>query len=181
MIRALEHRVPLFYAVMIALLLAVLVGPQQALAARTCTIRYYLSPMVGSGTADDPLRPLAIDLPSYPHHTYATAWNYLYGYRPYALVVIASTNHKPLVNNEELGAFPDVPLDTAYWDMTSEQVAAFTEAFDKFGIEPQEMMEESTTYRHSLEYIARWITSYDLTIPTLDSCPLKQQARSTNK
>jgi hypothetical protein len=54
----------LLAAALIAVLLTVLGGARSALAARTCTIRYYISPIVGSGTEEDPLRPLVIDLPS---------------------------------------------------------------------------------------------------------------------
>lgn len=184
MSKSLQHK--LLLGVAIAMLFATFFGIQPAAAHNLpyqakaeCTVRYYLSPVVGSGAKGDPVRPLAIDLPGYPHNTYATAWTWLYNpqARPYALVVIASTNHEPLIQNQQLGAFPDVPLDTQYFEMTPEQIEAFSTAFSRFGIDPFQMMEQSTTFRNSLRYISSWISD-DPTIPTLESCPVSNGSKS---
>jgi hypothetical protein len=90
--------------------------------------------------------------------------------------VAVSTNHQRLARNPELGALADVPLDMAYRNMSGEQIEAFSIAFSRFGIDPQEVMDESSTLCHSLEYIARWINTWDVMIPTLASCPLKQNS-----
>lgn len=169
MVKVLQHK--LLLGALIAALLAALLGIQPALAEKTqsCTIRYYLSPMVGSASKGDPLRPLAVDLLTDRN---MAAWDYLYDpeMRPYALVVIASTNHDPLQQHPQIGAFPDVPLDTQYFEMTPEQIEAFSTAFSRFGIDPSEMMENSTTFRRSLEYFASWITDGNETFPTVDGC-----------
>ena len=164
-----------FFAAMLALVLAIVVGPQQVHAARTCTIRYYISPMIGSGTADDPLRPLAIDLPSYPHHTYATAWNVIYNpdKYPVAFVVVASPNHKPLLKNPELGILPAVPLDTPWYDMSIEEINQVVAVVNRFGFD-EELVVQSDTYYDMLRFIVRNVDFPNtLEVPTLAECPLK--------
>lgn len=166
----------LWLSMMIAVLIAAFVGAQSTLAASTCTIRYYVSPMVGSGTEADPLRPLVIDLPNYPKRTYATAWEMVYNSdrEPYALVVVASPNHKRLLKNEALGILPDIPLETSTFDLTGEEASMIMRVISGFGMDP-EVMDESTTYYEVLYRIAGQIEGpfNNPGVPMLDRCPLK--------
>jgi hypothetical protein len=165
----------LWLSMLIAVLIATLIGTQSALAARTCTIRYYVSPMVGSGTEEDPIRPLVIDLPNYPKRTYATAWEMVYNgdRQPYALVVVASTNHRRLLKNDEIGILPDIPLETSIFDLTGEEASMIMRVISGFGMDP-EVMDESTTYYEVLYRIAGQIDFFNNPgVPTLDTCPLK--------
>jgi hypothetical protein len=165
------------YGALIASLLLTLVGTQPAFAARTCTIRYYISPIVGSGTVEDPLRPLVIDLPSYPHHLYATDWAMVYNRdrQAYAFVGVAAPNHKPLLHNDRLGVLPDIPLDTLYNDLTGEEDVAFRHVIDMFGMDLEAITEEADTYGDVLYQMAYLMDPFGSTrgIPTPDSCHLK--------
>lgn len=166
----------LLAAALIAVLLTVLGGSRSALAARTCTVRYYVSPMVGSGTEADPLRPLVLDLPSYPHRTFATDWLIIYdGTRhPYALVTVASPNHKPLLKNEELGVLPDIPLDTSIYDFTPEEADMISNTLLMFDMDFEAILDEAETYGEILLQMARYIDPFNgVGIPTLETCPLK--------
>ena len=166
----------LLVAALIAMLLTVLGGSRSALAARTCTIRYYISPIVGSGTEEDPFRPLAIDLPSYPHHTYATDWLIIHDStrHPYALVTVASPNHRPLLKNEELGILPDIPLDTSIYDFTPEEADMISNTLLKFDMDFEAVLDEAKTYGEILLQMANFIDPFNgIGIPTLDSCPMK--------
>lgn len=168
----------LLAAALIAVLLTVLGGSRSALAARTCTIRYYISPIVGSGTEEDPFRPLVIDLPSYPHHTFATDWEIVYNpdAHPYAMVGVASTNHKPLLKNEQLGILPDIPFDTwIYYEMTAEDYGLISDVIYKFGMDTEAVLDETDTYGDILYQMAAYVNGFVVWpgIPTPDSCPLK--------
>ena len=160
----------------IVVLFAALAGTQSVSAARTCTVRYFVSPMVGSRTEEDPIRPLVLDLPSYPHHTYATDWVIIYdGTRhPYALVAVASPNHKPLLKNEELGVLPDIPLDTSVYDFTPEEADMISDTLLKFDMDFEAVLDEAETYGEILLQMARYIDPFSgIGIPTLETCPLR--------
>jgi hypothetical protein len=179
MSKFLPHK--LLLAVAIAALLATLLGIQPAFAARTCTIRYYISPVVGTGTADDPVRPLVIDLPSYPHHTFATDWEIVYNpdAHPYAMVGVASPNHKPLLNNEQLGILPDIPFDTdAHDEMSPADQALISRVIYQFGMDSEAVLDEADTYGDILYQMAAYVNGFVVWpgIPTPDSCPVKQPA-----
>lgn len=162
--------------VLIALLLALMMITQPALAARSCTIRYYITPMVGGeSTPNDPLRPLVVDIPSYPHHMFATAWKVVYNpdRYPVAFAVVASPNHKPLLKNPELGILPDVPLDTPWYDMSIEELNQVVAVVNRFGFD-EELVVQSDTYYDMLRFIVRNIDfPYATEVPTLAECPLK--------
>jgi hypothetical protein len=167
----------LLLGALIAMLLATLLGVQPAFAARTCTIRYYISPIVGSGTEEDPFRPLVLDLPSYPHHTFATDWQIVYNpdAHPYAMVGVASTNHKPLLNNDQLGILPDIPFDTWAYAMSPADQALVSNVIYKFGMDSEAVLDETDTYGDILYQMAAYVNGFFVWpgIPTPDSCPLK--------
>jgi hypothetical protein len=133
--------------------------------------------MIGSGTEDDPIRPLVLDLPSYPHHTYATAWEIVYNpdSKPYALVGVASPNHKPLLNNDQLGILPDIPLDTLVYEMSGEDYSLISQVIYMFNMDSEAVLDETETYGDILYQMAAYINGFVVYpgIPTPDSCPLK--------
>ena len=173
MFRSTNVKSQLLFGVMIAILLATLVGIQPVSAARICTIRYYLSPMIGAGTEEDPFRPLVADLPNYPKKTFATAWEAKYNLerQDYALVAVASTNHKPLLKNPDLGPLPDIPLESDIWS-DPEVFTLLQSSMAQFGSDP-EILVEAGNFGEVLFYISRDIDFWNPGIPVLDTCPLK--------
>lgn len=167
----------LLLAVLIAMLVATLAGIQPALAARTCTVRYYISPMVGSGTEEDPVRPLVIDLPNYPKRTYATDWQIVYNLdaHPFAMVGVASPNHRPLLNNDELGILPDIPFDTWVYNISPEDQALISNVIRMFDMDSEAVLDETDTYGDILYQMAAYVNGFVVWpgIPTPDTCPLK--------
>lgn len=177
MLRLFSIKSRVFAISMIAVLLAALIGAQPAFAARTCTVRYYISPMVGSGTAEDPIRPLVIDLPNYPKRTYATDWEIVYNpdAHPYAMVGVASTNHKRLLRNEELGILPDIPFDTWVYNIPPEDQILISNVIRMFDMDSEAVLDETDTYGDILYQMAAYVNGFVVWpgIPTPDTCPLK--------
>lgn len=167
----------LWSAVMIATFIAAVLGTQSADAGKTCTIRYYISPVVGTGTADDPIRPLVIDLPSYPHHTFATDWEIVYNpdAHPYAMVGVASPNHRPLLNNDQLGILPDIPFDTWVYDISPEDQALISNVIWMFDMDSEAVLDETDTYGDILYQMAAYVNGFVVWpgIPTPDTCPVR--------
>lgn len=72
--------------------------------------RYYISPIIGDGSIDNPYRPKVAD--------HGVAWSGAIPtgpdgkpVKPWALVIVAAKNHAPLVADRDLDALPDFPLD----------------------------------------------------------------------
>ncbi len=123
-------------------------------AAQACTVRYYLSPIVGSGTSDDPLhsRVAAYDasvvslMPSNPATgSPRSAWT---------LSAVGAANHSWLLRDPQLGALPDVPLDTHLSDLDARAAASLRASLARFQID-RSVLDSAYTYRDVLVYLAR--------------------------
>jgi hypothetical protein len=177
MSRILQDKFRFLLGVLIAALVLTMLGTQPAFAARTCTIRYYISPIVGSGTEEDPFRPLVIDLPSYPHHTFATDWEIVYNpdAHPFAMVGVAAPNHRPLLNNDQLGILPNIPFDTDVHEMSPADQALVSNVIFQFGMDSEAVLDETETYGDILYQMAAYVNGFVVWpgIPTPDTCPVK--------
>lgn len=73
--------------------------------------RYYISPIIGTGSEEDPFRPKVADygvswagsIPSNPNTGHPTS--------PWALVIVNAKNHAALLADGTIDALPDFPLD----------------------------------------------------------------------
>lgn len=72
--------------------------------------RYYISPIVGDGSIDNPYRPKVAD--------HGVAWSGAIPtgpdgkpLKPWALVIVAAKNHAALIADPDIDDLPDFPLD----------------------------------------------------------------------
>ncbi len=134
-------------------------------AAEACTVRYYLSPIVGSGTNDDPLRArvAAYDasvvslMPSNPTTgSPRSSWT---------LSVVGAASHAWLQADPQLAALPDLPLDTHLADVDARTLASLRAALARFQID-RAVLDSAYTYRDLLVGLARTLEpSYDAPPP----------------
>jgi hypothetical protein len=96
--------------------------------------RYYLCPVIGSGTIGDPYRAgvsgrggsyVAV-IPTGPDGRPLFPW---------ALALVAATDHRPLTGDASLGPLPDVSLDLRMSAMSQSAKAALDAALAKFGVD----------------------------------------------
>lgn len=72
--------------------------------------RYYISPIIGDGSIDNPYRPKVAD--------HGVAWSGIIQtdvegkpLHPWALIVVSANNHASLLADKNIDALPDFPLD----------------------------------------------------------------------
>lgn len=161
-----------FLAVMIAILMATLIGTQPALAVQSCTERFYLSPIIGGGAENDPIRPLIVDL-IYEQQPRNWSWAAVYGptdpitARPissWAFVSVSTYNHNFLVHNDELGALPDVAPTTPISDLKRKQMSDLRDILERFEIDAS-ILETATTYQDVLNFIGFTLAGTEFVMP----------------
>jgi hypothetical protein len=108
---------------------------------------------------------------------YATAWNIVYNpdAHDFALVGVASPNHRPLLNNDRLAVLPDLPFDTLVSDIPADDYALISNAIFKFGMDSEAVLDETDSYGDILYQMAGYVNGFVTYpgIPTPDACPLK--------
>jgi len=121
--------------------------------------RYYLSPIIGSGTKADPFRAKAATftavnvasiIPSSPL-TGAPLF-------PWALVVVQAANHAPLLADTTLTPLPDLSLDAILSTLSASQRAALFAALDAKAIDRQGLNNQSA-YRAVIRRVGRHLTA----------------------
>mgnify|MGYP001585652372 CR=1 FL=1 len=96
--------------------------------------RYYLSPVIGDGSEDNPVRAKVKDygvsqapvIPSGPDGMPLFNW---------CLVVVNTVNHAPLLADVAIDALPDVPLDLKVNSIHTSARQAMVSALTKRGID----------------------------------------------
>lgn len=162
----------LILGVVIAALLAIFPGVYPAHAAQTCTERFYLSPIIGSGAENDPVRPLIVDL-IYEQQPRNWSWSAVYGptdpitARPiswWAFVSVSTYNHNFLLHNDELGALPDADPATLLTDLKKKDLSDLGEILIQFEIDPS-ILDTATTYQDVLNFIGYSLAGADFVMP----------------
>lgn len=95
--------------------------------------RYYLSPIIGSGSDSDPYRAKVADygvnyvalIPSQPTGNPKQAW---------ALAIVGTANHTALLNDNALAAMPDLLPNALMSSMSGKVRNDFNAALSKFGL-----------------------------------------------
>lgn len=96
--------------------------------------RYFLSPIVGDGSIDNPYRAAVQD---YPCNVSAvipsdpTTGKPLYDW---ALCIVAAPNQTPLLKDNSLGPLPDFPLDAKMSAMAQASSQAMDATLRRFGV-----------------------------------------------
>jgi len=121
--------------------------------------RYYLSPIVGSGTKADPFRAKAATFPAVNVASIIPS-NPLTGAPlfPWALVVVATASHTPLLADTTLTPLPDLSLDAILSTLSASQRAALFAALDAKAIDRQGLSNQ-TAYREVLRRIGRHLNA----------------------
>lgn len=170
MSKFLHHK--LLLSVVIAALLAILPIGAPALAARACTERFYLSPIIGTGAENDPVRPLIADLLQ-AQQPRDWSWAAVYGptdpitARPiswWAFVSVSTSNHNFLTRSDELGALPDVDPATLLTDLKKKDLSDLSEILIQFEIDPS-ILDTATTYQDVLNFIGYSLAGADFVMP----------------
>jgi hypothetical protein len=113
--------------------------------------RFYISPVVGTGTKDDPYRakiagtghPYAAIIPSNPDGTPASTW---------CLVIAGGANHTDLDADGEIDKFPDITLDATLGTLTANERNRVLNFLSNKGVDTQGL-NTSSTFRVVLERV----------------------------
>ena len=140
------------------------IGPLAA--SQPCTTRYYLSPIIGTGTEQDPFRPAIGDFPNATHKTFAFGYAAIVpSYVPsWTFVLVASTNHNPLIHQPDFGPLPDIPLETSVQDMQASDREMIQETLSRFELDPA-ILDAAATY---LDVIQAIVVAVDPNLPNFD-------------
>lgn len=180
MLKKLPVKKCLSVAILVAVLLATLSVAQPVSAAQTCTQRYYLSPVIGTGSEEDSLRPLLNDLMKPNGDKPFETWAAIYGpidstgqlLIRWSFVTVFSFNHNFLLHQDELGALPDLPLTTPLADFSRHQLSMLEEVLLQFDLDTS-ILTTATTYEDVIYFIGQTLAGSNFTIPVPYSpnCP----------
>lgn len=88
--------------------------------------KYYLSPVVGTGSEDDPVRLKVADY--YGNHTAVLSSS------GWGIALVSDHDHSASLGDPDVHPFPDVPLDTLISDLPAETVARIDAFLVGYGI-----------------------------------------------
>lgn len=115
--------------------------------------RYYISRVVGDGTDGDPYRAKIADY-GVAHVAIIASGPDGHPSRPWALCLVNTTNHAPLVADSDLRAIPVSALDNTLGSLTPQQRQFLRDMVEELGLDTSEVTAQ-TTLRQLLRYIGR--------------------------
>jgi len=116
--------------------------------------RYYLSPIVGTGQKDDPYRALVANY----RVNHSAIIPIGFDGRPtstWALCIVETNNHVPLLTDASLSVLPDFPADARLSAMGIEARAQAENALQKFGISTGLLDPSSKSLRETIRSIGK--------------------------
>lgn len=114
--------------------------------------RFYLAPMVGAGTDEDPRRPKVADYPV----NWTSVGTVDSGV--WTLCLVAALNHTALVNDTALFVMPDITFDVTVGALSKAEQNRLKNGLTKFGIGDL-VYGIGTSYRELLQLIAARLTT----------------------
>ena len=117
--------------------------------------RYYLSPVVGTGSIDDPFRAAVAD---YGQQSVAAIIPTGLDGRPvfpWALTIVGRLNHGPLLSDAALGPLPDFPKDVRLSAMSAVAKTQLENGLSLFRLPTTLIGEASRAWRDVLRDIGR--------------------------
>lgn len=116
--------------------------------------RYYLCPMIGSGTEESPYRPKIANFSN-------VNWTAIVSHNPdgtlklpWAFVIVRAVDHTTILADSQIKALPDISLDLTVGDLSAAVRNAMNNALTNFGIDTSPV-KMSTTIRQVLRYLGR--------------------------
>ena len=117
--------------------------------------RYYLSPVIGDGTLNNPYRAAVADT---PNASVAAVWasDPATGVPtiPWALCVVAATNHATALADSRHAALPDMLLDARMSALSNSARNRLDSALAKFGVDPATVI-TNEGYREFVRSVGR--------------------------
>jgi len=115
--------------------------------------RYYVCKIIGDGTETNPYRPKVADYP--------VSWVVVLGSNPdgspkkaWALVLVNTVNHDPLLADNQIFGMPDATLDSTWGALNTPTRNQVTSALQAEGIDTS-WIKNATLIREIIRYIGR--------------------------